>query len=124
MKTIVPEDGHVALYADNMTIMNVYVDGKLVAFEHFPHYQAVEEDSFCSVSCSSSAADVACSMYISSLDRETVPNLCIACDGSVKSSEPQEKENGECYAQDSNQQAFNGCNGYPEDKVSCWILMY
>ncbi|XP_064954623.1 transcription initiation factor TFIID subunit 2-like isoform X1 [Musa acuminata AAA Group] len=117
LKMTIPEGGHVALHADNMTITNISVDGEPADFEYFPHYQVVEEARFCSVSCSSSAANVACSMYTSSLDKEMVPNLLIACNGSVKLDLPQEKENGGNSVQDScSQQVANGCNGHPEDK--------
>ncbi|THU57785.1 hypothetical protein C4D60_Mb03t07200 [Musa balbisiana] len=117
LKMTIPEGGHVALHADNMTITNISVDGEPADFEYFPHYQVVEEDRFCSVSCSSSAANVACSMYTSSLDKEMGPNLLIACNGSVKLDQPPEKENGRNSVQDScSQQVANGCNGHPEDK--------
>lgn len=125
LKMTIPEGGHVALHADNMTITNISVDGEPADFEYFPHYQVVEEARFCSVSCSSSAANVACSMYTSSLDKEMVPNLLIACNGSVKLDLPQEKENGGNSVQDScSQQVANGCNGHPEDKVILFVLSY
>lgn len=103
--------------ADNMIITNISVDGESVEFTHFPHYQVIEEDSISSVSCPSSAADVACSVYISSLDKETVPNLHISYDGSGKINQQQEKDNGENSAQDSISQQLNCYNGHSEDKV-------
>ncbi|WOL20068.1 hypothetical protein Cni_G28870 [Canna indica] len=116
LKTIIPEDGLVALHADNMTVTSISVDGEPVDFENFSHYQVVEEDRFHSVSCSSSAADVACAVYIASLDKEMVPNLRIACGEMMKLNQPQEKENGENSIQNSASQQVNGYNGHPEDK--------
>ncbi|XP_074579970.1 transcription initiation factor TFIID subunit 2 [Curcuma longa] len=127
LKIIIPEDGHMSFNADNMIITNISVDGESVEFTHFPHYQVIEEDSISSVSCPSSAADVACSVYISSLDKETVPNLHISYDGSGKINQQQEKDNGENSAQDSISQQLNCYNGHSEDKnvklvrIDYWI---
>ncbi|PKA47148.1 hypothetical protein AXF42_Ash017093 [Apostasia shenzhenica] len=80
MKVMVPESGYIALYADNMTITRVTLDGEHTEFDWVPRYQFVNDDSsFYSISCSESAADVACSTYISSLSREMAPNLIITC---------------------------------------------
>ncbi|XP_038978636.1 transcription initiation factor TFIID subunit 2 [Phoenix dactylifera] len=119
LKLVVPESGYVALYADNMNIKSVTVDGELAEFEYSPHYQIVEDEKrFCSVSCPKSAADIACSIYSSSLDREMVPNLLITCHRSAKSiNEQQDQENGRNLVQKSSgEQVANGYNGHPVDK--------
>ncbi|XP_073100623.1 transcription initiation factor TFIID subunit 2 isoform X3 [Elaeis guineensis] len=119
LKFVVPESGYVALYADNMNIRSVTVDGEIAEFEYSPHYQIVEDEKrFCSVSCPKSAADIACSIYTSSLDREMVPNLLITCHRSAKSiNEQQDQENGGTMVQKSNgEQVVNGYNGHPVDK--------
>ncbi|KAG0458321.1 hypothetical protein HPP92_023158 [Vanilla planifolia] len=80
MKVLVPESGYIALYADNMVFSSITVDGNEAKYEYFPHHPFTEDDSsWCSVSCSKSAAEVACTTYMSSLTRETIPNLIIAC---------------------------------------------
>ncbi|KAL6003623.1 hypothetical protein ACLOJK_023856 [Asimina triloba] len=94
---VVPENGHVGLHADNMTIDHISVDGESADFEFFQHYQVAQDDRrWSSVSCSSSSADAACSTYVSFLDKEMAPNLFIYCHKSVKSgSDPQQQANGE-----------------------------
>ncbi|KAL0924631.1 hypothetical protein M5K25_005478 [Dendrobium thyrsiflorum] len=119
MKVVVPESGVIALHAENMIINNITVDGKDAEFECIPHYQFTDdESSWCSVSCSKSAADAACSSYISSLNRETSPNLIITCCN--KSKEPQSNMGlnlPENIIQSScAEQVVNGCNEHPEDK--------
>ncbi|KAG1358725.1 putative Transcription initiation factor TFIID subunit 2 [Cocos nucifera] len=119
LKFVVPESGYVALYADNMNIRSVTVDGELAEFEYSPHYQIVEDEKrFCSVSCPKSAADIACSIYTSSLDREMVPNLLITCHRSAKSiNEQQDQENGGNMVQKSSaEQVVNGYSGHAADK--------
>ncbi|XP_020578033.1 transcription initiation factor TFIID subunit 2 isoform X2 [Phalaenopsis equestris] len=118
MKVVVPESGDIALHAENMVISKITVDGKDAEFERFPHYQFVDESSWCSVTCSKSAADVACSSYISFLIRETSPNLIITCCN--KSKEPQSnlRQTGpENIIQNSgSEQVVNGCNEHREHK--------
>ncbi|KAK8958874.1 hypothetical protein KSP40_PGU002945 [Platanthera guangdongensis] len=119
MKVVVPESGNLALHADNMIISNVTVDGLHAEFEWFPHYQFVDiESSLSSVTCSKSAADVACSTYILSLNKETSPNLIITCCKKSKESQNNLEENvTENIIQHScGEQVVNGSNGDPEDK--------
>lgn len=80
LEVIVPENGIVGLHADNLVIETVKVDGEVAEFEMFPHYLHLDsENRWCSVSSASSAADAAASVYLSSVDRELVPNLLIMC---------------------------------------------
>lgn len=121
MKIVVPESGDIALHAENMVISSITVDGKDAEFERFPHYLCVnDESSWCSVSCSKSAADIACSSYYSYLNRETSPNLIITC--CSKSKELQSNLEQSCpenIIQNSCvEQVVNGCNEHPEDKVT------
>ncbi|XP_058078257.1 transcription initiation factor TFIID subunit 2 isoform X2 [Magnolia sinica] len=117
LKVVVPESGRVGLHADNMTIDCISVDGEPADFEFLPHYQLVEdEQKWRSVSCTNSAADAACSSYISFLDKEVAPNLFISCCESVKSaSDPQRQANGEDssrYSCGDSKQAHTGNNGH------------
>ncbi|XP_059641046.1 transcription initiation factor TFIID subunit 2 isoform X5 [Cornus florida] len=97
LEIVVPDNGIVGLHADNLAIESVTVDGEPAEFEVFPHYLHLDNDSrWCSVSSTSSAADAAGSVYLSSLERELVPNLLIMCCKSVKSaSEQQGQPNSE-----------------------------
>lgn len=94
---MVPDNGVVGLHADNLAIERVTVDGEPALFEVFPHYQALDsENRWCGVSSATSAADAAGSVYLSSLERELVPNLLIMCSKSIKSvSEEQGQQNSE-----------------------------
>uniref|UniRef100_A0A1D1ZHW3 Transcription initiation factor TFIID subunit 2 n=2 Tax=Anthurium amnicola TaxID=1678845 RepID=A0A1D1ZHW3_9ARAE len=86
MKILFPESGFIGLHAVNMTIGCVSVNGEPIEFEFFPHCQVVEDEKrWCSVSCSTTAADAACLTYISSLYKEMVPNLFISCRKTVNS---------------------------------------
>lgn len=80
LEIAVADSGIVGLYADDLEIESVLVDGEPAEFEVFPHFQLVElENRWCSVSSVSSAADAAGSTYISALEREIFPNLFIMC---------------------------------------------
>lgn len=80
LEVIVPDNGIVGLHVDNLAIESVTVDGEAAEFEVFPHYLPLEnENRWCSVSSASSAADAAGSVYLSSIERELVPNLLIMC---------------------------------------------
>lgn len=86
LQIVVPENGIVGLHADNLAIESVTVDGEPAEFEVFPHYLNLDSgDRWCSVSTATSAADAAGSVYLSSLERELVPNLLIMCTKSAKS---------------------------------------
>lgn len=81
----VPDNGIVELHADNLVIESVTVDEEPAQFEVFPHYLNLDNgERWCSVSSTCSAADAAGSVYLSSLDRELVPNLLIMCSKSTK----------------------------------------
>lgn len=81
------------LHADNLVIESVTVDEEPAQFEVFPHYLHLDSgDRWCSVSSASSAADAAGSVYLSTLDRELVPNLLIMCSKSTKLESEQQEE--------------------------------
>nr|GLL17498.1 transcription initiation factor TFIID subunit 2 isoform X1 [Ipomoea trifida] len=89
----VPDSGIVELHADNLVIESVTVDEEPAQFEVFPHYLHLDSgDRWCSVSSASSAADAAGSVYLSTLDRELVPNLLIMCSKSSKPESEQQEE--------------------------------
>ncbi|CAH9064286.1 unnamed protein product [Cuscuta epithymum] len=91
----VPDNGIVELHADNLVIESVTVDKEPAQFEVFPHYLDLNSgDRWCSVSSASSAADAAGSVYLSTLDRELVPNLLIMCTTTKPESEQLEKPSG------------------------------
>ncbi|CAI0547841.1 unnamed protein product [Linum tenue] len=80
LEIAVPDIGIVGLYAENLGLESVYVDGEPTEFEYYPHQQNVDnEKRWGSVSDPSSAADAACASYLSALERERVPNLLINC---------------------------------------------
>ncbi|KAF8407865.1 hypothetical protein HHK36_007002 [Tetracentron sinense] len=91
LKISVPDSGIVGLHAENLTIESISVDGEAAEFEFLPHYRPAEDEKrWCSVSSASSAADAACSTYVSSLEREMRPNLLIMCSKSGKPVSDQE----------------------------------
>lgn len=81
LEIAVPEIGIVGLHAENLGIGSVWVDGEPTEFEYYPHqHQQLEDDKrWSSVSSPSSAADAGVSVYLSSLEKELVPNLLINC---------------------------------------------
>lgn len=81
LEIAVPDIGIVGLHAENLGIESVLVDGDPTEFEYYPYsYQNVESGGrWSSVTTPSSAADAAGSAYVSSLERELVPNLLINC---------------------------------------------
>ncbi|XP_057459543.1 transcription initiation factor TFIID subunit 2 isoform X2 [Actinidia eriantha] len=108
LEIVVPDNGVVGLHADNLEIERVTVDGEPAEFEVFPHNLHLDsENRWCAVSSATSAADAAGSVYLSSLERELVPNLLIMCSKSVKSvSELQGEQNsgsGLCSSEEPNQ---------------------
>lgn len=100
LEIAVPEIGIVGLHAENLGIGSVWVDGEPTEFEYYPHHQQQSEDDkrWSTVDSPSSAADAAGSVYLSSLEKELVPNLLINCCKPFKiDSEQQEQplsENG------------------------------
>ncbi|XP_072992709.1 transcription initiation factor TFIID subunit 2 [Typha latifolia] len=119
LKVLLQEGEHIALHADNINVRSISVDGEPSEFEYFPHYQDIDEEKrWSSVSCSKSAADLAGSTYISSLNKETVANLIISCHQSMKSENEQHiQENGGNIVQSSSEeQIVNDYNGLLEDK--------
>ncbi|XP_044947352.1 transcription initiation factor TFIID subunit 2 isoform X3 [Hordeum vulgare subsp. vulgare] len=124
MKVLLAENDTFALHADSMTIRNILVDGEAAEFEYSPHWKNVDDQpGWLSVSCLKTAADAACSAYVSSLTSETVPNLIISSERSVKSTtELPGDENGEKHeriggkpVQFSGDKAVNICNGSVEE---------
>ncbi|XP_051187507.1 transcription initiation factor TFIID subunit 2 [Lolium perenne] len=123
IKVLLAENDTFALHADSMTIRNILVDGEAAEFEYSPHWKNVDgQPSWLSVSCPKTAADAACSAYISSLYGESVPNLIISSERSVKSTtELPERENGEHHEENggnsvkfSDDKAVKICNGSAE----------
>ncbi|VAI32348.1 unnamed protein product [Triticum turgidum subsp. durum] len=124
MKVLLAENDSFALHADSMTIRNILVDGEAVEFEYSPHWRSVDDQSsWLSVSCLKTAADAACSAYVSSLTSEAVPNLIISSERSVKSTtelpgnENCEKHEGigGKHVQFSDDKAVKICNGSTEE---------
>ncbi|XP_028793149.1 transcription initiation factor TFIID subunit 2 isoform X1 [Neltuma alba] len=81
LEIAVPEIGIVGLHAENVGIENVLVDGEPADFEYYPHHQQQVENEkrWGSAFSPSSAADAAASVYLSTLEKELVPNLLINC---------------------------------------------
>ena len=77
----VPDIGFVGLFAENIGIESVFVDGDPTEFEYYPHYQAAnaEQRWASAMSSPSSAADAAASAYVTALEKELTPNLLINC---------------------------------------------
>ncbi|RHN63837.1 hypothetical protein MtrunA17_Chr4g0062631 [Medicago truncatula] len=95
LKIAVPEIGIVGLHAENLGIESVWVDGEPTEFEYYPHQYSQNDDEkrWSSVTSPSSAADAAVSVYLSSLEKELVPNLLINCFKPSKTeTEQQQKE--------------------------------
>ncbi|XP_047173157.1 transcription initiation factor TFIID subunit 2 isoform X1 [Vigna umbellata] len=94
LEIAVPEIGIVGLHAENLGIESVWVDGEPTEFEYYPHQQQQVEDDkrFSSVCSPSSAADAAVSVYMSSLEKELVPNLLINCCKPSKTESEQQQE--------------------------------
>ncbi|WVZ10882.1 hypothetical protein V8G54_015412 [Vigna mungo] len=94
LEIAVPEIGIVGLHAENLGIESVWVDGEPTEFEYYPHQQQQVEDDkrFNSVCSPSSAADAAVSVYMSSLEKELVPNLLINCCKPSKTESEQQQE--------------------------------
>ncbi|PKI70371.1 hypothetical protein CRG98_009251 [Punica granatum] len=80
LEIVVPDIGIAGLHAENLGIARVLVDGEPAEFEYYPHHQnADSERRWSSVTSSSSAADIASSLYLSALEKELIPNLLINC---------------------------------------------
>lgn len=94
MEIAVPEIGIVGLHAENLGIESVFVDGEPTEFEYYPHqyHQLDDEKRWSSVTSPSSAADAAVSVYLSSLEKELVPNLLINCCKPFKTETEQSQE--------------------------------
>ncbi|ESW27142.1 hypothetical protein PHAVU_003G177400 [Phaseolus vulgaris] len=94
LEIAVPEIGIVGLHAENLGIESVWVDGEPTEFEYYPHQQQQVGDDkrFSSVCSPSSAADAAVSVYMSSLEKELVPNLLINCCKPTKAESEQQPE--------------------------------
>jgi len=102
-----------------MTISVVTVDGEPVEFEHSPHDQLVEDERiWSSVSCCKTAADAACSAYLSLLNKEMIPNLLISCHKSKKAvTEQGTEDKGNILQNSSSEQVVNGYSVHSVDKV-------
>ncbi|XP_074343481.1 transcription initiation factor TFIID subunit 2 [Apium graveolens] len=78
LQVIVPANGIIGLRAHNLVIESVKVNGQVTEFQFFPHH-ITNRSNFCSVSSPCTAADAARSIYLSSINRESLPNLLIMC---------------------------------------------
>lgn len=118
LKMLVPESDLIALHAYDMTISSVTIDKEPAEFEHIPKYQQVDERRWSSVSCCKTAADAACSTYLSLLNRELVPNLLISCQKLNKPvGEEGQEDRGDIVPDSSKAQMVNGYGVHSEDKV-------
>uniref|UniRef100_A0A7N0ZVB9 Transcription initiation factor TFIID subunit 2 n=1 Tax=Kalanchoe fedtschenkoi TaxID=63787 RepID=A0A7N0ZVB9_KALFE len=107
LEIAVPDNGIVALHADNLEIDSISIDGEPVQYDIFPHFQPVEiENRWCSVSTPTSAADAAGATYIAALDRELMPNLLIFCSKPVISDQ-QAQDQTDTGDQSSDEQKQN-----------------
>lgn len=89
----VPDIGIVGLHAENLGIVSVSVDGDPTEFEYYPRHQHMEsERSFKAALSSSSVADAAGSIYLSSIEKELVPNLLINCCKAFKNGSEQQDQ--------------------------------
>ncbi|KAK4749006.1 hypothetical protein SAY87_026455 [Trapa incisa] len=79
LEIVVPDIGIVGLHAENLDIVRVLVDGESADFEYYPHLQNADSERWSNVMSSSSAADIASSLYLSTLEKELTPNLLINC---------------------------------------------
>jgi transcription initiation factor TFIID subunit 2 len=126
VKVLLGDNYTFALHADNMTIRSILVDGETVDFEFSPYWKNdADQPNWSLVSCSKTAADAACSTYISSLNREAAPSLIVSFERSVKSISGQQfQENSEKHGdserldehvgkpvQTLDGKVVNGCNG-------------
>ena len=80
IEIISPESEVIGLNASNLTIGSVFMNGEPTDFEYFEPYPQIKDDERCHpVSSYTMAADDACTVYLSSLDKEIMPNLFISC---------------------------------------------
>ncbi|KAJ3677402.1 hypothetical protein LUZ60_003126 [Juncus effusus] len=133
LKVLLRESEQIPLHADNLTIESITVDGEEMKFEYSPQFQDSDDDRrFSSVECSNSAADVASSLYISSLAKEELPNLIVYCKNSEKlvNGKLENGENGgeidlknseeqteKKVTSSSEEQAGEENNGHSEEKI-------
>ncbi|KAL3512292.1 hypothetical protein ACH5RR_025009 [Cinchona calisaya] len=119
LEIVVPENGIVGLHADNLAIENVTVDGEPAQFEVFPHYVSLDNgDRWCSVSTATSAADAAGSVYLSSLERELVPNLLIMCS---KSSKPESEQQEQTQLENESQPLAETTQNVKMVRIEYWV---
>ncbi|XP_071903479.1 transcription initiation factor TFIID subunit 2-like isoform X1 [Coffea arabica] len=119
LEIIVPENGIVGLHADNLAIESVTVDGEPAHFEVFPHYLNLDNgDRWCSVSTATSAADAAGSVYLSSLERELVPNLLIMCS---KSAKPDGERQGQIELDNESQPSAESTQNLKMVRIEYWV---
>ncbi|CAN1133218.1 Transcription initiation factor TFIID subunit 2 [Linum perenne] len=109
LEIVVPDIGFVGLYAENLGLESVFVDGEPTEFEYYPHQQNAENGKKwkTSVSDPSSAADAASASYLCALQRERVPNLLINCCKAFRASnEPEQiiSDNGLQCSSEAKQQ--------------------
>ena len=126
LEIAVPDIGIVGLHAENLGIVSVSVDGDPTEFEYYPRTQHVEsEKSFKAVSSPTSAADAAGSIYLSSIEKELVPNLLINCckafkNGSEKQDQPFLENGVQPAVEDKQVVAVSYC--YDVSLIFTWML--
>lgn len=114
---MVPENGVVGLHAGDLNLESVKVDGETVEFDYFPvHRRSGDESRWAAVTCPSSAADAAASLYMSSLAQEMDANLIVYCGTGPK---PENKpENGAPAL------PLPDSNGHTLHEVICLIMYF
>ncbi|KAK1314144.1 hypothetical protein QJS10_CPA06g02183 [Acorus calamus] len=117
LEVVIPERGLVELYADEMTIRSISVDGEPADYKFFPHHQVADvEKRWHSASCPDLAADAACTEYISYLEKEMAPNLIIPCQQSETWINDEQSQihatNGSLESHGESKHTSNNCNGH------------
>ncbi|KAK1287753.1 hypothetical protein QJS10_CPB19g01579 [Acorus calamus] len=117
LEVVIPERGLVELYADEMTIRSISVDGEPADYKFFPHHQVADvEKRWHSASCPDLAADAACTEYISYLEKEMAPNLIIPCQKTETRINDEQSQihatNGSLESHGESKHTSNNCNGH------------
>lgn len=112
LKVVVPESGVIGLYANSINIDNIFVNGQPVRFTYNPPSMHSEIGEKLSSTTCVDAAEAACLVYFSLLEREMAPDLLVFCYKSTSlesgMQNPVDRENvglTECRPDDANQNA-------------------
>ncbi|XP_078444171.1 TBP-associated factor 2 isoform X2 [Wolffia australiana] len=102
MDVIFPESEIIGLNTANLITRSVLVNGEPAEFEYLDPFPKVKDDEGCpSVSTYSTAAEVTCTMYCSSLEKEMIPNLFISCHKMNKENDVDILANGDAKLQNT-----------------------